>query len=140
MPKKTSIKYIFLALCLFAGGYLLKGDSAPLILECPISIPVNVETRAEPVSYSQVGIVSRQDIILPLMGRRWRSDKWQYYAISNTGVITTKLPITFRGKKGSSEYGCDEISNGDMVYVEGYQDTFRVTLYENEKLQYIPYL
>ena len=104
-------------------------------------IPVNVETRGLSQSYVQLGILSRtNDTILPLMGRQLFTDKWQYYAISNTGSINTKLPITINGKKGSSEYGCDRLSNGDVVYVDGYQDTFYTTLYEGEKLQYIPYV
>ena len=115
-------------------GYLNRGG-----------IPVNVETRGLSQSYSQMGILNRMnnnDMILPLMGRRLMSgvDKWQYYTISNTGAINTKLPISLRGKKCSSEYGCDCLMDGDVVYVDGYQDTFRVTLYETAKFQYIPYI
>ncbi len=111
-----------------------------LVKDEPTCIPDNVVTRGLPPPFSQTGILSRNDIILPFMGRRWINSTWQYYAISNTGVISTRLPITFRGKKGLSEYGCSEISDGDDVYVDGYKDTFRVTLYENDKLQYIPYV
>jgi hypothetical protein len=106
-------------------------------------IPVNIETRGLSQSYSQMGILTRSnDMILPLMGRRLMTgiDKWQYYTISNTGAINTKLPISLRGKKCSGEYGCDCLMDGDVVYVDGYQDTFRVTLYETAKFQYIPYI
>jgi len=108
-------------------------------------IPVNIETRGLSQSYSQMGILTRMDnreMILPLMGRRLVSglDKWQYYTISNTGAINTKLPISVRGKKCSGEYGCDPLMDGDAVFVEGYKDTFTVTLYETAKFQYIPYL
>ena len=111
----------------------------------PSGIPVNIETRGLQQEYSQMGIITRQDkkdMILPLMGRRLLSglDKWQYYTISNTGSINTKLPIRFRGRNCSGEYGCDSFMNGDIVYVEGYQDTFSVTLYETAKFQYIPYI
>ena len=34
----------------------------------------------------------------------------------------------------------DCINNGDMVYVEGYNDTFKVTVYENSRFNYIPYI
>ena len=39
-------------------------------------------------------------LILPLMGRRHMSgrDKWQYYTISNSGSLNTKLPISVNGK------------------------------------------
>jgi hypothetical protein len=110
-------------------------------------IPVNVETRGLPTAYQQIGILNRtndvnNDMILPLMGRRTMSgrDQWQYYTISGSGNLNTRLPISLGGKKCSGEYGCSEISNGDIVYVEGYNDTFRATIYENNTFQYIPIL
>jgi hypothetical protein len=121
----------------------------PAIQQMPIQvnrgIPVNIETRGLGLDYSQLGILTRGnggDMILPLMGRRLMSglDKWQYYTISNTGNMNTKLPISVKGRSCSGEYGCDSIMNGDMVYVEGYNDTFRVTVYETGKFSYIPYI
>jgi len=113
----------------------------------PRGLPVNIKTRGLQTGYQQVGILTRtsgqsNDMILPLMGRRNTSgrDKWQYYTISNSGNLNTKLPISVNGKSCTSEHGCDDINNGDMVYVEGYNDTFRVTIYENDSFQYIPYL
>ena len=110
------------------------------------AIPVNIETRGLTTGYQQVGILTRlsgsNDMILPLMGRRTMAgrDKWQYYTISNTGNLNTKLPISKNGKSCTSEYGCDNISNGDTVYVEGYNDSFRATVYETSTFQYIPQL
>lgn len=110
-------------------------------------VPVNVQTRGLNTGYQQVGILTRSkgvggEMILPLMGRRIMSgrDKWQYYTMSNTGNMNTKLPVSLNGKSCTSEYGCDDINNGDMIYVEGYNDTFRVTMYENNLFQYIPQL
>lgn len=103
-----------------------------------------IETRGLSMDYTQLGILTREngsDMILPLMGRRLtRSDKWQYYTISNTGNVNTKLPISYRGKSCSGEYGCDEIMNGETVYVEGYKDIFHVTVYENGRFSYNPLL
>lgn len=109
------------------------------------AIPVNIESRGPSPSYTQIGILTRSsggDLILPLMGRRLTSgrDKLQYYTISNTGNMNTKLPISKNGKSCTGEYGCDEIYDGDTVYVEGYSDTFRATIYENSRFNYIPYL
>lgn len=111
----------------------------------PQGIPVNIETRGLQTEYTQMGIITcdhKENMILPLMGRRLMTglDKWQYYTISNTGSINTKLPIRYRGRSCSGEYGCDCLMDGDAVYVEGYKDTFRVTLYETAKFQYIPYI
>lgn len=108
-------------------------------------LPVNIETRGLSQDYTQLGILTRSkgdDMILPLMGRRLVSglDKWQYYTISNTGNMNTKLPVSLKGKSCSGEYGCDSLMNGDVVYVEGYNDTFRATIYESGKFSYIPYI
>jgi hypothetical protein len=54
-------------------------------------------------------------------------------------AFNAKLPISVNGRSCTGEYGCDSISNGDTVYVEGYDDTFRATIYENATLNYIPY-
>lgn len=109
-------------------------------------IPVNIKTRGVNMEYQQIGILTRlnggsQDMILPLMGRRTMTgrDKLQYYTISNTGNLNTKLPISVNGKSCTNEYGCNEISNGDTVYVEGYNDTFKATIYENSSFNYIPF-
>jgi hypothetical protein len=110
-------------------------------------IPVNIETRGLPTSYQQIGILNRTndasgDMILPLMGKRTMAgrDKWQYYTVSGSGNLNTRLPISVNGKNCTGEYGCDEVYNGDVVYVEGYNDTFRATIYENGTFQYIPLL
>jgi hypothetical protein len=51
-----------------------------------------------------------------------------------------KLPITNKGRSCTNEYGCDNLYNGDTVYVEGYNDSFRATVYETSSFQYIPQL
>ena len=111
----------------------------------PRGVPVNVETRGLRTNYQQIGILTRSnggDMILPLMGRQNMAgrDKWQYYTISNTGNLNTKLPVSVNGKSCTSEYGCNNITNGDMVYVEGYNDSFRATVYETGTFQYLPQL
>jgi hypothetical protein len=105
-------------------------------------IPVNIETQGLATQYQQIGILENgNDLILPLMGRRSMvgRDKWQYYTISNTGTLNTKLPVVFQGRSCTSENGCDNISSGDTIYVKGYNETFKATIYENNLLQYIPY-
>ena len=132
-----------------SDGLYFRGDSSDIRgVPPPIQVPVNIETRGLNTQYSQIGILTkttggtRDDLILPLMGRRHMSgrDKWQYYTISNSGNLNTKLPVSVNGKSCTSEYGCNEIMNGDMVYVEGYGNTFKATVYENNMFSYIPYL
>ena len=95
--------------------------------------------RNEP--YTQVGILTRtngSEMILPLMGRilDGRRGKTQYYTMSNQGAVQSKLPVSRNGRSCTGEYGCDEISNGDTVYVQGYDDVFRATIYENNTFYY----
>ena len=123
-------------------------DSQPPMNQMYMAPTILPTTRVGPRvagSYTQVGILTRtvkkgnEDLILPLMGRRTgRYDKMQYYTMSNTGSVNTKLPISKNGKSCTGEYGCDEISNGDTVYVEGYSDTFKATVYESGQFSYDP--
>ncbi len=126
----------------------VRGPPATAITLSP-GIPVNIPTSSANTSYQQVGILTKQanaggePIILPLMGRNLLNgrDKWQYYTMSNSpgANMSARLPISVNGRSCTGEYGCDSVSNGDTVYVEGYNDTFRATLYENATLRYIPY-
>lgn len=91
----------------------------------------NAWTRGE---YNQIGILTRvngPETILPLLGRPLHSNrnKWQYYTIGDSNNHV-KLPISYRGKSCTNEYGCDDISNGDTVYVEGLNAPFLVTIYD----------
>ena len=72
----------------------------------------------------------------PLLTNR---SKNQYYTMSDK-FNAVKLPISKGGRSCTNEYGCNELYNGDSVYVEGYQDAFKVTIYENSGPNYIPYL
>ena len=107
-------------------------------------VPINISTRAVDVNYRQVGILTREngkETILPLMGRPLYTnrDKWQFYTLSDQNN-SIKLPITFKGKSCTNEYGCDNLYNGDVVYVEGYNDAFKVTSYDNNTMKYIPFV
>ena len=50
------------------------------------------------------------------------------------------LPISFKGKSALNDYGVDQIFAGDTVYVEGYNDAFKVTVYENDTIRYLPFM
>ena len=137
---------IFFVLCIL-GAYILyqRRDGFDVLMDPYVPplktdyVPVNVETRGVPQEYAQVGLLTRGETILPLLGRRLWSDTWQYYSMSNTGVVNTKLPLRFKGRSCTGEYGCEALSTGDSVYAEGYKQTFEVTLYETATLRYLPY-
>jgi Family of unknown function (DUF5755) len=111
-------------------------------------VPINVSTNVGAVDteYRQLGIItplngSSKDNILPLMGRPLftNRNKYQYYTISNQHN-NVKLPISIKGKSGLDEYGVDEVYNGDTCYVEGYNDAFKVTIYNNNVMKYLPFV
>ena len=107
-------------------------------------VPINVPTRGFKEEFKQVGILTRdmgKETILPIMGRRLytNNSKWQYYTMTDKSN-SIRLPMSHNGRSCTSEYGCDELMNGDVVYVEGYKDAFKVTIYENSEPRYIPYL
>lgn len=117
-------------------GYM---SSIPVV---PINIPTNV--GAVNTSFRQLGILTptnqtSKDNILPLMGRPLFTtrSKFQYYTISNQNN-QVKLPISVKGKSGLDEYGVDEVFDGDTVYIEGYEDVFKVTKYDNGTMRYLP--
>ena len=116
----------------------------PRLGEDPRGVPINIRTQGVDSSYRQVGILTRGnggETILPLMGRPLLTnrDKWNFYTMNDKNNMI-KLPVTFKGKSCTNEYGCDNIYNGDTVYVEGYNDTFKATVYDNDVVRYIPYL
>jgi hypothetical protein len=104
-----------------------------------------MSTQGPITNYSQIGILTRLngsgDMVLPLMGRQTPvgRGKYQYYTMMPSGNLNTKLPVSVNGKSCTSEYGCDEVSSGDIVYVDGINDTFRATIYESGLFSYIPY-
>ena len=109
-------------------------------------IPVNVPTQGVDETYRQVGILTPLNskngtTILPLMGRPLitNRDKWQYYCI-NDKERGIKLPVSHNGRSCTNEYGCDNLYNGDTVFIEGYNDTFKVTVYDNAPMRYIPFI
>ena len=104
-----------------------------------VSIPINVPTRSVNSEYRQVGILTRvngQETILSLMGRPLfpNRDRWQFYTMSDKNH-SVKLPVTHKRRSCTCEQGCDNIYNGDTVYVEGYNDAFKATIYDTA-LQY----
>tara|TARA_Y100000389_G_scaffold176188_1_gene187520 strand:- start:72 stop:695 length:624 start_codon:yes stop_codon:yes gene_type:complete len=106
-------------------------------------VPINMKTRGYDDTYRQVGILTRingAETILPLMGRPLHANrgKWQFYTMNDKNN-SIKLPLSKNGRSCTSEYGCDDFFNGDSVYVEGYNDAFKVTIYENDAPRYIPY-
>ena len=113
----------------------------------PGAVPINVSTNigAVDTNYRQMGILTpvkgtSKDNILPLMGRPvfTNRDKWNYYCQSNQHN-NVKLPILVKGRNATNEYGVDRIYSGDVVYVEGANEPYKVSIYENDTIKYLPF-
>lgn len=114
----------------------------------PGTIPINISTNigAVDTSYRQLGILtplngSSKDSILPLMGRPLftNRDKWNYYSTSNQHN-NVKLPVSRNGRSCTNEYGCDRLYNGDTIYIEGVNEPYKITMYDNDTIKYLPFL
>lgn len=116
----------------------------------PGMIPINVATNigAVDASFRQVGILTplkhskeekESNKILPLLGKPvfTNREKWQYYTMTKNNI---KLPIIRNGKDAMNEYGVDIVYNNDVLYVQGYGEPFKTTIYENNTIKYLPYL
>jgi hypothetical protein len=110
------------------------------------SIPINVSTQGcGNAQYRQIGILTRyggkDETILPLMGRPLfpNRDKWNFYTMNDKNNMI-KLPVKVKGRSGTSEIGVDNVYTGDLVFVEGYNEAFKVTTYENDVMKYLPSL
>lgn len=121
---------------------------APPLKDERYLIPINVSTNVGAVdtNYRQVGILTpihgkSKDNILPLMGRPLftNRNKWQYYSTSNQHN-NVKLPLMYNGRSCTNEYGCDQLNSGDIIYVEGANESYRVTLYDNATIKYLPFI
>lgn len=110
------------------------------------AIPINVSTNVGAVdtNYRQIGILTSTNSlgkVIPLMGRPLftNRNKWQYYTISDQNN-SVKLPLSKAGKSCTNEYGCDKLDNGDTLYVEGFNEPYRTTIYDNDTMKYLPFV
>lgn len=109
-------------------------------------VPINVSTNigAVDTQYRQLGIMTATNSngkVIPLMGRPLftNRDKWQYYTNSDQ-QNSMRLPVSKSGRSCTNEYGCDKLFTGDTVYVEGINEAYRVTLYDNDTIKYLPFI
>jgi hypothetical protein len=118
-----------------------QGSAAIHVNKVPINVPTQgcLADTCYDAPYRQIGILSNNGDVLPLMGRPLiaNRDKWQFYTIGRNGI---KLPINSQGRNCTSEYGCDNVSSGDDLTVEGYNKQYKVTIYENNAPRYLPVL
>lgn len=130
------------------GGYrntpTLGGTQIPIYNPpAPISIdnssisPINITTRGPLGKPQQVGVLYKingdDNDILPLFGRRRypNDSRYEYYTLM--GQYNVKMPVITKNKN-------DELGSNDVVFIKGRNIPYRVTIYETDFPQYIPYL
>lgn len=131
--------FLLFTICVAKPGQVNTTIQAPVHPVQPTDIQVIVSedytdtlknVYAPPVQYRetefrQIGYLTNHHR-LPLFGRMLnRRDKWAYYTLEQ-GI---KLPIEFNRRKCTQSPGCDSLSTGDEVLVEGVP--YRVEMYES---------
>lgn len=98
-----------------------------------VGVPVGIPTRGEYGSFQQMGYLYNAndvDQAMPLVGRRIHSNQYEYYTFHHNNP-NIKIPIKIQGNR--------EISDSDVVTVQGYANTFQAKIYELDSLRYVPY-
>jgi len=129
--------------------------SNPLYPPLQRGISINEETRESGGDYQQLGILSKNainddkgtpgnntdSVVLPLYGKStYRgSNKWLYYTETDK-LHPVKIPVTYKNKDCTDDYGCDEIYDGDDVVIQSYNGDFKVKIYKMNKPRYIPFV
>lgn len=98
--------------------------------------PVNLTVRGFDEGIQQVGTIQKvfggENWIYPLFGRRkYRNDnKWEYFVkFGQYGVILPVLPLR----------NYEELNTNDEVYIQGQKGKYRVTMYDEDIPQYLPF-
>ena len=117
-------------------------------------IPINIPSRGDVGSFQQVGALYKESVesenqksgnnsdsvVLALYGKKTypSSRNWSYYTSSADSHHQVKMPITHKGKKCDSQYGCEEIMNDDLITIPGYNGIFRAVIYDFDVPKYLP--
>lgn len=112
-----------------------------------LGIPINIPTRGHSTGYQQVGVLIQEDgtgnnqKMLPLYGEQTYpgSRQWKYYTGSD-GYQSVKLPVQNGNKDCQDTYGCDEIYEGNIVGVKGYDSQFKANIYKLDAPKYLPHV
>lgn len=106
------------------------------VSEAPIA-PINITTRGPRGVPQQLGVIYKvqgdHNTYLPLFGMKEypNSDSYKYYtALGNNSQV--KVPLI-------TKYKNQPLGDNDEVIIRGQNERYRVTLYESDFPQYIPY-
>lgn len=125
--------------CLGGSQVPIANPMYPLNINNNNIAPINIRTRGPLGEPQQIGSIyrlySHDNEVLPLFGRKKYpngSNNWEYYTVAGDYNIKMKIVQKRRG---------EELGTNDVVFVKGYNKSpYRVTVYEDDFPQYIPYL
>jgi hypothetical protein len=99
--------------------------------------PVYISTRGPLGQPQQVGVLYKingnDNDILPLYGRKKYPNDSKYDYYTQMGKFGVKLPVITKNRN-------DELGSNDVVFIKGIGSPYRVTIYESDFPQYIPYM
>jgi hypothetical protein len=108
----------------------------------PKELPTYDGNHENPAAYQQVGILTSNDetepTILPLFSKRANNhrDRWNYYTTTDKNTML-RLPIRHDNMNCDDDIGCNEIYDGNTLYIEMYKGkTFTATIYKKQTPSY----
>lgn len=122
--------------CMGGSQIALTNNMPPLIIDDSNIAPVNISTQGPIGVPQQVGaiykIFGNENQVYPLFGRRKypNDNKWEYY--TTIGQYGVKMPIITPRKN-------DELGTNETIFIKGQKTPYRVSMYETDSPEYIPY-
>ncbi len=77
---------------------------------------------------TQIGtLISHNNDIYPLFGKlnKKYTSKWNYFTKDQFGTV---IPLQYNNKNSNDDIGCDQLYNGDFIFIQEFRDRFRVNI------------
>jgi len=122
--------------CMGGSQVAITNNMPRLIIDDSNIAPVNISTQGPIGEPQQVGAIYKvfgnENQVYPLFGRRKypNDNKWEYY--TTIGQYGVKMPVVTPRKN-------DELGTNETVFIRGQKTPYRVSMYETDHPQYIPY-
>ena len=123
--------------CLGGTQAAIYNPSTPRDISDANIAPVYISTRGPLGQPQQVGVIFKvygdENTVLPLYGRKKypNDNKYEYYTVM--GQFGAKVPVVTKNRN-------DELGSNDIVFIKGFSEPYRTTIYKSDFPSYIPYL
>lgn len=123
--------------CLGGSQIAIPNQMSPIDVSGRNIAPVNISTRGPIGQPQQVGAIyqvfGNENQVYPLYGRKKypNGNNWEYY--TTIGQYGVKMPIITKKRN-------EELGTNDIVFIQGQRKAgYRVTMYDQDSPEYIPY-